>query len=138
MTIIRDWKTEILSVVEAREGPHDPQTRPWAKIIERVDTHSASSSTFIGDVLSGGRTELPARSQVILVMTARRFGYLRVKTYNIVTMDADGALTLTGIRVDDPPANWALRIRGRVAALIETIEGENHDEPRSPRDRGLS
>lgn len=118
---VRDLYDEILEVVAQAEGEPDSRFRHWVKQVESVDTEVASGYAFEGKFINEGTIEIAVEPTVFLVKTVRGSRKYQTATYNVVIMDENGNLSLTDIRTTDARPGWALRIRDKVAELVQDI-----------------
>ena len=118
---IRDLYDEILEVIAQAEGEPDSRFRHWVKQVENVDTEVANGYAFEGKFINEGTIEIAVEPAVFLVKTVRGSRKYQTATYNVVIMDGDGKLSLADIRTTDAKPGWALRIRDKVAELVQNM-----------------
>jgi len=109
---------EILARVAEVEGEPDSRFRHWVKRVDSVDQNKTSGYAFAGEFINEGTVEVEIKPSVYLVKTVRGSRKYQTATYNVVVMDQDGNLTLTDIRTTDTERGWALRIRDKVAEMV--------------------
>jgi len=104
------------------EARADHRFRGWVKIIEKVDPEGKNGWAFEGRFLKSGTVEMEDGRYVLLVKTTNGSRRYRDSWYSVVILEPDGSLTWTGITTDDHPG-WALRIRDRLLALVQEVQG---------------
>jgi hypothetical protein len=83
--------------------------------------------------VNDGDIEIEIKPTVFLVCTIQGSWKYNYKYYNVIVMDAEGNLSLPGIRTSNKTRGWALRIRNAVADLVQGLS----DVPQSDRDKFL-
>lgn len=104
----------------------EPEAPSWAKWVDSVDMNLGTGYAFVGDFIPSGTVEIKAgTARVILACASERnkrmrSGYLR--HFSVVKMDKQGQLSPTDIKTNDQVGGWALRIRGPVFDLLNSLE----------------
>lgn len=134
MKQIRKLQKELLDMAEEAGDKHDTRYKAWAKTVTAVDQGQSNVYAFDGDFVNDGDIEIEIKPTVFLVCTIQGSRRYQTKYYNVVTMGADGTLSLADIRTTGIERGWALRIRNQIADLVESLG----DAPKSDREKHLA
>jgi len=129
MKQIRELQKDLFEVVEAAGDKRDYRFQSWAKTIERVDQSATNGYAFVGDFVRSGTVEVEIAPRAYLVMTTAGSRQYQTATYRVVVMDAAGALAATDIVTTSATPGWALRIRDRVAELLQALQQQEAPDP---------
>jgi hypothetical protein len=124
---IREFRKEVL---EAADLKRDHRFKEWCKWIDKVDPQGTNGYAFEGEFIQEGTTEVEiGRPRLILVSTCAGSRAYHTRHYRVLLLQADGTLECTDIATDDTTAGWALRIRDRTAALLDSLSDVADRQP---------
>jgi hypothetical protein len=105
----------------------DSRWKRWVKFVDRVDTSQSDGFAFVGDFINEGTIEvdLPT-SRLALVCTTTGSNKYRTSHYQVVWVNPDKSITpVDGLSTNDSKRGWALRLRDKVAALLDQTPDDN-------------
>lgn len=116
---IRDFLQECF---DASELKFDHRWRKYARFVAGIDETKDDGYSIIGGFIGNGTSEVEI-GEPKLILVAAEVGSARNRNtyYRVLTMNADGTLTLTDINENDEKKGWALRIRQPLKALLLSI-----------------
>jgi hypothetical protein len=121
--VVLDLKEKLFTVARMAT---DRRWKHWAKEITAIDSTQNNAYMFMGLFVNDGTVEITSDDKVYLLASETGSNKYRTTTYRVVTLQG-GQWVVTDIVETDEKAGWALRIRDRVASLIEQAYGGSTD-----------